>query len=260
MSETVLGGTMPPVVRRVAGDAPWVWLGRGWSDLWRRPALSLGYGLVAAIGGALLAVGLAQAERLAVVLPLAAGFMIVGPMLAVGLYEMSRRYESGQPFGWRDVVFVATRSPVQLALVGGLLAFFLLAWLRIAALLFALFHGAGRDVPPFDVWFHDLFFTIEGVAFMAVGCAVGGALAILAFAMAAVSVPLLLARDIDVVTAVLTSIRSVTANPGAMLVWAWLILLLVTFGMATLFVGLIITFPLVGHATWHAYRDLVGPD
>jgi uncharacterized membrane protein len=247
---------MPPGIRILDKEQPWQWLAAGWADLWRAPAVGLAYGLVVAVAGGLLTLGLLYIDSLPLVLPLAAGFMLLGPMLAVGLYETSRRLEAREPIQLSRVVFVATRSPAQLAFIGLLLMLFMLVWARIATLLFALFFGT-MDYPPLEEWVSVLIFSAEGLAFLLVGTATGGLLAVVAFAVSAVSVPLLMVRDVDAVTAVLTSIRAVKANPLPMLLWAWLIALLTAFGIATLYLGLIVTFPLVGHATWHAFRAVI---
>lgn len=256
LSTTIQAAPATPTIRSIGLEAPWEWLAAGWRDLWRAPAIGLGYGLAVAVGGALLTAGLFYIDALALLLPLAAGFMLLGPMLAVGLYETSRRLGAGQTVEAGRVILVATRSPSQLALLGGLLMLFMLAWVRIATLLFALFFGLS-DYPPIDQWVSVLLFTYEGLTFLVVGITVGGILATVVFAVSAISVPLLMVQDLDVVTAVLTSLRAVRQNPKPMLLWAWLIALLITFGIATLYVGLIVTFPLVGHATWHAFRALV---
>lgn len=256
ISSTIASAPSAPALRRVSAEAPWQWLAAGWRDLWRAPAIALGYGLVVAAAGALLTVGLYYVEALAMALPLAAGFMLLGPMLAVGLYETSRRLDAREPVEASKVVLVATRSPGSLALIGCLLMLFMLAWVRVATLLFALFFGS-RDYPPLEEWTSLLLFSTEGLTFLLVGVVIGGVLAALVFAISVVSVPLLMVRDLDVVTAVLTSLHAVRRNPGPMLLWAWLIALLIGVGLVTLYVGLIVTFPLVGHATWHAFRDLV---
>jgi len=133
----------------------------------------------------------------------------------------------------------------------------LLAWIRLATLLFALFFGT-LNFPPMDQLLADLLFTAPGLGMLATGTVIGAALAFTVFAVSAVSVPLLMERDIDAVTAALTSLRAVRANLRPMLLWAWLIALIIVSGMVPLFFGLIVAFPLIGHATWHAYRDLVG--
>jgi uncharacterized membrane protein len=103
-----------------------------------------------------------------------------------------------------------------------------------------------------------LLLTTQGVALLVVGTGCGAILAALVFAISVVSVPLLMERDIDVVSAVIISLQAVARNPKPMLLWAWLVAILTAFGIATLYIGLIVTFPLVGHATWHAYRETVG--
>lgn len=244
-----------PAIRRMQPDAPWRWLAAGWRDMMRIPAISFTYGIgVAAASVALLAF-LFYLDLPYLFLPLGAAFMFVGPMLAVGLYEASRRVEAGLPVGLFQVAFVATRSPTQLAWLGLILMLFLLAWVRIATLLFALFFGTG--FPPLAKFVTMLIFTTDGLIFLAVGTIIGAGLAFTAFAISVVSVPLLMARDSDAITAIIVSVRAVLENFWTMMVWAWLIALLTAVGIATLFVGLIVTFPLVGHATWHAYRELV---
>ncbi|MFZ5609490.1 MAG: DUF2189 domain-containing protein [Pseudomonadota bacterium] len=237
-------------------DAPWTWLAAGARDITRRPGLSLGYGLAFTIAVAIVAFTLTRAQMTAFALALAGGLMLVGPMLGVGLYELSRRHETGEEARARDIILVATKSPTQLAFLGVLLMLVLLAWIRIATLLFALFWGT-QDFPPLADFLPMLLFTGHGLSLLLVGTAIGGAIAFLVFAMSAVSVPLLLERDIDAVSAIATSFNAVKRNFWPMLLWALLIALFTAIGIATLFVGLVFTFPLLGHATWHAYRDLV---
>jgi len=249
----------PVIVRELTLEQPWTWLAEGWRDMWTQPVISLSYGVVVVILSYVLTACLFYLDVLPLLLPLAAGFMLIGPMLAVGLYETSRRLRAGEPITWRSTAFVATQSPAQLAFLGALLTIFLMAWWRIATLLFALFFGSGA-FPPLDAWVNILLFTPNGLIFLIVGTMIGGFLALAVFAVSAVGVPILMVRQTDAVTAMLVSARAVLANPWPMLLWAWLIALLTAFGIATMFVGLIVTFPLVGHATWHAYRDLIGDE
>jgi uncharacterized membrane protein len=245
-----------PAVAHIDVDDPWRWLSAGWADLWRRPLLSLGYGLFVAVLGLLIGFMLFVQGRVVLFMPVAAGFFLLAPLLAVGLYEKSRRLQAGEPMRATDVIFVGVRSALQLALAGIVLAAFMLIWMRIATLLFALFFG-GQPVPPLPEWISILLFTGDGLVFLATGTIIGGMLAVISFAISAVSLPMLLERDVDVVTAMLTSVNALRLNLRPMLLWAWLIVLLIGFGLATLNIALIVTFPLVGHATWHCYRALV---
>ncbi len=247
-----------PSIREIAPEAPWTWLAAGWQDLWRVPQISLAYGVAFSLISAALTFGLFYLGLAYLLLPLAAGFMLLGPLLAVGLYEASRRLEAGEPIRFRDVVFVSTRAPGQLAFIGILLMLFMLAWVRLATLLFALFMQS--SFPPVEQWVSVLLFTPNGLGLLVVGSTVGALLAVAAFTISAVSVPMLLVRDIDAVTAMIASVEAMRRNFWPMLLWGWLITILVGLGLATLYVGLAITFPLVGHATWHAYRALVDGD
>ena len=131
-----------------------------------------------------------------------------------------------------------------------------LFWVKFAMLLFALFFGHA-PFPPLTQLPATLLLTSHGLGLLVVGTAIGAALAVVAFALSAVSVPLLIHRRTDFFTAIATSIKALTQNPKTMLLWAGLIAGLTAVGMATLFVGLVIVFPLIGHATWHAYRAVV---
>ena len=245
-----------PQVNTVGLDEPWAWLAAGWRDLWRRPVFSLGYGLAVTVISWLLVAGMFQLHMTSVVLVLAAGFLLLGPLLAVGLYELSRRLEQGEPITWNEVALVSTRSPVQLAFLGVALVLAYLVWVRIATLLFALFFGL-EPFPPIDQFVPTLLFTWKGLSMLVVGSVAGGVIAFGVFAISAISVPLLMDQDRDVITAIITSIRAVLHNLKPMLLWAWLIAILTAVGLATGLLGLIVTFPLIGHATWHAYRSLV---
>lgn len=251
------GGGAAPVIRRVRADQPWRWLEAGWADLRTIPAVSLGYGCAFLIFSFTLA-GLLFLAGYSALLPVfGAGFLLIGPLLAVGLYEASRKIEAGEKVRLADVVFVSSRNLSQLALVGAILAGAFIVWLRIAGWIFALFYGP-VGIPPLSEFAPMLLLSPRGLAMLAIGTAVGGLIAFAVFAISAISVPLLLARDIDTVTAVLTSIRAVRENFWTMLLWGWIVALFTALGIATWFLGLAVIFPLLGHATWHAQRALVG--
>lgn len=246
-----------PAFRQVAFDRPWAWLAAGWRDLWTHPGVSLWYGLVACIGGLLLAVGLSVSELGALIPVLAGGFALVGPVMALGLYDVSRRIERGEAVS----LAVTLQSTLQAAPRIGLFAAFLLLiyliWVRLAFLLLMLFLGTG-GLPPAVEFVPTLLFTPHGLGLLVAGSAVGAALAAVVFALSAISIPMLMERDVDAVTAIAASVRSVISNPKAMGLWALMIAGFVVLGIATLGLGLVVIFPLIGHATWHAYRDTLG--
>ena len=240
----------------LASDAPWRWLAAGWRDLLKAPGISISYGLAFAAVSAGIVYGLVAVDMMYLLLPLAAGFMLVGPMLAVGLYETSRVLEEGGYPTLFQAALVKTASPTQLAYMGALLTIMVLIWVRAATLIYALFFGL-RAYPGLQESVDLLFFTADGLAMLAVGSVIGGAIAAVVFAISAFSVPMLMVKDVDIVTAMAASVRAVLRNPGACFVWGWLITMLTAVGIVTFFVGLIVIFPLIGHATWHAYRHAV---
>ncbi|NNG02657.1 MAG: DUF2189 domain-containing protein [Inquilinus sp.] len=245
-----------PQVRRIDMDRPWAWLAAGWHDFRSAPMVCAGYGVIFALAGFILALLIWAYDVFYLVLPLTAGFMLMGPILAVGLYEISRRLEAGEPVSLGVALTAWRRNVSQIALMGLMLMLFLLGWIRIATLIFALFF-ADNPPRPDMMFIIDVFFSASSLPFLIVGTAVGGVLAALVFTFSVVSIPLLLDRDVDVITAVVTSTTVVRENFRPMMVWGWLIVLFVGAGLATAFVGLIVTVPIVGLATWHAYRDSV---
>jgi len=245
----------PFAVGVVGMDRPWQWLTMGWRDLCAAPLVSLSYGAGFVLAGYGLSLGLIQLRAAYMILPVAAGFLLLGPMLAVGLYEMSRRIEAGERPGLGVVCFACRRNPAQIALMGLVLMLFVLAWVRVATLIFAIFFT--RMPPTLDDLVLQTLLSDVSLPFLLVGTAAGGVLAAIAFSISVVSVPMLLDRQVDVITAVLTSIVVVRANWKVMWGWGCLIALLMGAGFVTFYIGLAVFMPLVGHASWHAYRDLV---
>jgi len=244
-----------PRVRTVGTERPWVWLAAGWRDMCAAPVASAFYGLLAVASSFLLVAGLAMGELHYLILPMAAGFMLAGPVLAVGLYETSRLLERGERVTAAAVLGAYRRNATQIAGIGFVLMLALLAWIRVAFLVFAIFFAS--EPPALDQLVTHIFFSAQTIPFLVTGTLVGAVIATAVFAIAVVSLPMLLDRDTDVFTAMATSVETVRQNPHTMLVWAALIALFTAAGLATGFVGLAIAFPLIGHASWHCYRDLV---
>lgn len=245
-----------PKIRRVDPDQPWRWLSAGWADLTRVPAVSLSYGLAFALAGWILTAAIWIFGQFYLVLPLAAGFMLLGPILGVGLYDASRRLEGGLPSSLGRALTAWRGNAAQIALMGLVLMLFMLAWVRFATILFALFFSENPPRPE-PLFLLDVFASADSIPFLTVGTIIGGLLAAVVFAVSAISVPLLIDRQANVITAILTSFEAVRQNFWTMALWAWLIALFVAAGLVTGYLGLIITLPLIGHGSWHAYKALV---
>jgi uncharacterized membrane protein len=244
--------TVVAPVRRVAVYQPLRWLERGWRDFLSAGWPSGFHGLVVATGGLLILVAALQFWPLA---PGAfSGFVLIGPILATGLYDISRRLAAGQTPHLGQVIRTWKRGTRPLVWLGVLLAVAGTLWVLASALLFGLFVKTAITGP---VSFLRYAVAEQSTLLFALWLTLGGLGAALVFAATAVSAPMLLDRDVDVRTAVLTSVRAVGDNPGAMGVWAAIIMLGTVLGMATAMLGFIVVVPVIGHATWHAYRDLV---
>ncbi len=244
-------------VRRVDLEAPWRWLSAGWLDLLAFPHISLVYGAAfAAIAiGMWFALGSLGWQSMLPVF--AGGFMLIGPVLGVGLYEASRLRQAGGPVRWREVLFTGLSSPIQLSLLGLALFLIFVVWVQVAILLFMMFMG-GSPFLPIDEFVPRLLFTWQGVSLLIVGTVVGAILAALVFAMSVISAPMLIDRQIGVASAVIASLNATMLNMKPMALWAVLIAGFIAAGIATLSFGLIVIFPLIAHATWHAYREIAG--
>lgn len=247
-----------PRVRRVGNDRPWLWLAGGWEDMRRAAGVSVAWALIFVAVGAALTGGLAALGAYEAILPLAAGFPLVAPILVIGLYEVSRRLERGEAVDFKTPLLAWRRNAGQIGFLGFVLGFVFLAWMRIATLLFAWFFGTA----PFAAgdFLNQVVLSGANILFLAIGTGIGAVLALVVFAISAVSVPMLLDREVNVFTAIATSVAAVRANPRPMLLWALLIVLFTGAGLLLALVGLILTLPLVAHATWHAYRELVAAE
>ena len=243
-------------ILRVPVDRPWVWLAAGWQDLTATPVVSFFYGAGVVLAGWLLVILLLQAGITWAVLPATAGFFVVAPLLAAGLYEASRRRERNEEVSLATCLAGYKRNAPQLALMGVVLLMIHLFWIRIAGLLFALFFGLGF-APPIEMLPLALLRSNQMLPFLIVGTGFGFALAAVAFTISVVSIPMILDRDVTAFEAIATSYRATVANWRAMIFWAGLIVVFTAMALVPFFLGLALVLPLIGHATWHAYRDLV---
>ncbi len=241
-----------PVIRRVETGAVAGWLRAGWLDFRRGGRASLFYGACFAVAGWLLQVVFAKAYALFA--GLTTGFLLLGPFLAMGLYHLSRRLELGEPPELAPSLAAWRSNLANVGLFAALLVVVLLVWARASIVIFALFFDGG--LPTFADVVRTVL-TFEQPVFALVYFAVGGFFAAFVFAISVIAVPLMLERRTDAVTAAIASLVACGRNPLPMLLWAACIVLLVGIGFATLFVGLVVTMPVVGHATWHAYRGMV---
>ena len=243
-------------VRIVSVGRPLRWLARGWRDFTRVPAPSALHGLVVAASGIVI---LFVTLRHWYLLPGAfSGFVLIGPILATGLYELSRRLAAGvERPTFAHVVRAWARGTRPLVWLGLLLVLAATAWVLISAVLIALFVKA--PITGLEDFLRHVVLSQSSNLFF-VWVTLGGFGAALVFAATVVSAPLLLDRDVDFTTALMTSIRAVGANPVAMGVWATIIMAATALSMATLMIGFVVAIPVIGHATWHAYRDVVDAD
>ena len=255
---TTLVETVPPqpVIRSITAEDVYAALSEGWQDFRAVPRFGLFFGGVYALVGIALLLTLWAVERPALILPLAVAFPLVGPFVAVGLYEVSRRREAGQRLDWAEVLGAVWRKrdsqipSMAFVVLGG---FFL--WMWTASMLVIVFLGRLGAYENLDTTLR----SGNGIALVVVGTIVGGVIAFLLFALTVVSLPMLVDRDIDCVTAMVTSLKAVTSNLQPMLHWAWIVGGTLFVAMLPFFLGLIVVLPVLGHATWHLYRKVIAP-
>ncbi len=241
-----------PETRRVESMRPLRWIAAGWKDFTKAPGISITYGLVfALLGYALLQV---SDDYPHFAMTYVAGFFLVGPFLAIGLYAIARRLEHDKPAGIIHALTAWHRSGLSVALFGAMIAIALVLWIRLSWVFIGLILAGGGDISALVA---PTLTSAQGLQFLALYALSGAVLAALVFALSATSLPMMYERRVDIVTAIRTSLVAVRGNTPAMAVWAGLIVLIAGLGMVTYMIGFVIAFPLLGYATWHAYRDLV---
>lgn len=223
----------------------------GARDFGRAPAFGVFFsGFYVAVGLGLTVLG---ADTFVWTLVLALGFPLVAPFAAVGLYEVSRRLETDEPLVWSEILgAVARERERQIPWIGAILVIVFLFWSFFAHMLFALFMGLSTLTNISSSY--EALLTLNGLTMIAVQIAVGAAVSFLVFSLTVVSLPLLLERELDFVTAMLLSMKTVGRNLPVMLLWAAIIAALLFAGMLPYFLGLFVVLPILGHATWHLYR------
>jgi uncharacterized membrane protein len=248
---------LPVAIRTVPIDRSGQWLAAGWRDFLATPGVSLVYGGAFTVVSFLLAYGLISAGLGSLVLPLGGGFVLLAPILVVGLYDVSRRLETRKTPTLADV-FGAFRTHIgQLSAMSVVLLILWFVWVEVAIALFAIFFH--QAPPPLDQFVENIVFSVRGAPLLIVGTLIGAAFATAIFAITAVSVPLLYERPVDVVTAIATSILAVRANWRVMFGWAAMIAVITACGILSFFLGLAVALPVLAYATWHAYRDIIVP-
>jgi uncharacterized membrane protein len=250
-----------PEIRTVDMTRPWFWLAEGWRDFVAAPGLSMTYGLAATLAFALVTLLLGSAGSWHWAIALMPGFLFLGPVLAVGLYEIARRREGELDSTLNDTMHGWGRNRMTTYSLGIIMVLLMLAWFVTSMQLTALFvANAGVMLQVFG-GAPDLTTFLTSITWpMIAAVSISGAVAlIIAFVLTAVSVPLAVDHeDIDVITAVMVSVQACIRNGRTMLLWAALVTVFAGIGILPLYLGLIVTFPLLGYATWHAYRDIVG--
>jgi len=249
-----------PVVRTIGLAELRGALAKGLDDFRAIPTHVIFLSLIYPVVGLLLFRAVFGYDLIPLLYPLAAGFPLIGPFAAVGLYELSRRRELGLDTSWKhafDIIHSPSLRPI--CLLGGLLLVIFTVWLATAH---ALYEARFGDYEPTTLseFARKVLFTPQGQDLIIVGNVVGFLFAALAFALSVVSFPLLLDRNVGVVSAIITSIRTILRNPVAMIVWGIFVAGLLVLGSLPFFLGMAIVVPVLGHSTWHLYRAVIEPD
>lgn len=245
----------PAEIHEITLDHPWQWIAAGWNDFKNAPGISIGYGLIFFVASLLVTLLVFSSNFFFLVPPLTAGFFLIAPILGVFLYDMSRKLERGEQARFKDTCKNCRQNPFNLLVMGLILMLVLVFWMMIANLVFAVFFS--NVVLTFENFLPTLFLSGDSPAFLAAGLLSGGVIALAVFCATVISIPMLIDRDTNVLQAITTSFQAVLKNPRPLMLWASLIVMFVCLGFLTFYLGFILTMPVIGYATWHAYRDLV---
>ena len=241
-----------PGIRDANTGAAFTWLRQGAQDFASAPLLSLTYGLIFALLSA--AIAYASMNQPGLTLTFMASLLIVGPFLATGLYQVARLKAQGKAFSPRDTLQILNRHKKRVAVFVMLLLLITVAWIRLSSLFVAVYYG---QLSPDVEFFASSLSSPEAIRFVAPLMITAVLFAFLIFAASALSLPMIVDGKAEMIPAFITSLKAIARQPATMLVWAGLIAALTLMGIATLFIGLVFIFPLLGYATWHSYQQLV---
>jgi uncharacterized membrane protein len=243
-----------PIVQSLAPADLRIIMRAGLSDFKKAPQFGLFFSAVYVLGGFLMI--WLGAGHVSWILATSLGFPLVAPFAAAGLYEVSRRMEQEKPLDWREILGIVWHERTrQLPWLGAIIVIYFLFWTFLAHMIFALFMGLSTMTNVTGSL--DVFLTANGLAMIAVELGIGAILAFLLFSLTVISLPLVLDREVDFVTAMMLSLQVVKRNPVVMIAWAIVIAVLSLAALIPWFLGLMVVLPILGHATWHLYRRAI---
>jgi uncharacterized membrane protein len=250
-----------PVVRAISPMDLWDALARGFDDFRAMPTHVIFLSLIYPIAGLAIARWTFGYDLVPMLYPLVAGFALIGPLAAIGLYELSRRRELGLDTSWKHAFDIAHSPSLPAITALGLLLFALFAvWLGVAHALYVAYFGEYDQPATLAEFVNRVLWTPQGHKLIVVGNAIGFLFALVAFALSAVSFPLLLDRNVGMATAIVTSVKAILKNPFTMALWGLIVAAGLAIGALPFLFGLAVAMPILGHATWHLYRKVVVPD
>ncbi|WJR77479.1 DUF2189 domain-containing protein [Bradyrhizobium sp. NP1] len=253
-----VSGKLDPVVRRIGIADIAEALGQGLRDFQAAPLYGLAFGALYAAGGIIIVLSLTAFGMVYLAYPLAAGFALIGPFVAIGLYQVSRCREAGRPISLREI-WSTVRSRSEIGWMAFVTLFVFVIWMYQVRLLIALLLGLNVSFASFQEFLNVVLTTREGLLFLVIGNLDGAVLSLIVFSLTVVSFPLLLDREVDFVTAMITSVRAVVTSPLPMIGWAAVVVCLLIVSAIPYFLGLLVTVPVLGHTTWHLYRRIIAP-
>jgi len=258
MTDTTDIKPMPEIAELDFSDLK-VALGKGLSDFRKAPIYGIVFGAIFAALGIVLYLQFVVWQSDISIVPLAAGFPLIGPLVAVGMYEVSRLIERGESVSWLSVLqAIYAERKRQIPSIAFVVLFIFLIWVYMAHLVFALSFGLK---PLTNVMSStDILMTKEGITMLLMGSVVGGFLSFILFSITVIGIPLLVDREVDVVTAMITSFSLVLNNMVVMLSWGAIVGVFLVVAMIPMFLGLIVVLPVLGHATWHLYKLAILPE